>query len=172
MLPWINLVATGVFDKSLALEPAAPDLMRRAPRPPQEPLITREGLGRMLYWGFFMTAGTLAAFSWELQHGSGLTHARAEAFTVMAAFQCFSAFAYRFETQSIFCLPLNLWMLLSISIALGLQVMAVFWGPMQLLLGTEALKIEEFIAAIGVGATLLVSSEVLKALFRTRWAHE
>jgi Ca2+-transporting ATPase len=166
MLLWINLVATGVFDKALAVEPAEPGVMQRPPRPPQEPLITQGSLLRLLYWGLFMMVGTLATFNWELSHGASLTHARTEAFTVMAAFQCFNAFAYRSDTRLLFQLRPNRWLLMSILAALVLQVLAVYWPPMQSLLGTEAISLAEFAAAIGVGATLLLSSEVVKALFR------
>ncbi len=161
-LLWINLVAIGVFDKTLALEAREPDVMRRAPRPPNEPLITRDALIAMLLWGFFMALATLAAFTFALNHGAGVVPARTEAFTTLSALAWASAFVYRSPDRSLFALAPNPWMGLSLVVALALQLLAVYWAPFQLLLGTVALPPADFAGAVAVGAGMIVVSELVK----------
>ena len=162
MLLWINLVAIGVFDRTLALEPAEPGTMRRAPRPPDEPLISREALAMILVWGLFMAAGTLAAFTWELGRAGTEAHARTHAFTVLSAFTWASAFVYRSADRSLFRLPPNPWMFLSLALAVGLHLLAVYAPPFQALLGTVALPPAHVAGAIAVGVSLIAASELAK----------
>lgn len=166
MLLWINLVATGVFDKPLALEQGDPDLMNRPPRSPRDPLITRTAFMRVMLMGLAMAVGTLAVFAWELSIGTPLDHARTEAFTVNATFQAFSAFAFRSATRPLHQLPTNWWLVGGAVLAFCIQLLAVYWGPLQRLLGTVSLATWEFGVAVAVGMSLLATVEIYKIL---RW---
>ncbi|HJW26679.1 MAG TPA: HAD-IC family P-type ATPase [Rhodocyclaceae bacterium] len=166
MLLWINLVATGVFDKPLALEQGDPDLMNTPPRPPGTPLLPRAAFMRVMLMGLGMAAGTLAVFAWELSRGALLEHARTEAFTVNATFQAFSAFAFRSAHRPFYLLPPNRWLFGGAVLALFIQVLAVYWKPLQLLLGSVPIAPWEFGVAVLEGMSLLVAAEVYKGL---RW---
>lgn len=166
MLLWINLVATGVFDKPLALEQGDPDLMTRPPRSPGDPLITRAAFVRLMCMGLGMAAGTLAVFAWELSIGTPIEHARTEAFTVNATFQAFSAFAFRSAERPIYQLPPNHWLYAAALLAFVIQILAVYWEPLQLLLGTVPLAPWEFGIALVEGLSLLVAAELYKIV---RW---
>jgi magnesium-transporting ATPase (P-type) len=163
MLLWINLVATGVFDKPLALERGDPGLMARPPRSPAEALVGRAAFGRVLAMGGLMAVGTLAAFAWELGHGTPLAQAQTEAFTVNATFQAFSAFAYRSSDRPIWRLPPNPWLLGAAVLALGFHLLAVYAPPFQAFLGTVPLTAAEFALAVAEGAGLLALAEAYKA---------
>ncbi len=166
MLLWINLVATGVFDKPLALEQGDPDLMNRPPRAPDEPLISRAAFVRLMCMGLGMAVGTLAVFAWELSIGTPIEHARTEAFTVNATFQAFSAFAFRSAERPIYQLPTNRWLLGAALAALVIQMLAVYWEPLQLLLGTVPIAPWEFGMAVTEGLSLLLAAETYKVV---RW---
>ncbi|HEY0848094.1 MAG TPA: HAD-IC family P-type ATPase [Noviherbaspirillum sp.] len=166
MLLWINLVATGVFDKPLALEQGDPDLMNRPPRSPGDPLITRAAFMRLMCMGLGMAAGTLAVFAWELSNGTPIEHARTEAFTVNATFQAFSAFAFRSAERPLYQLPPNRWLYGAALLALCIQLLAVYWEPLQLLLGTVPLAPWEFGIALAEGLILLLAAEIYKVV---RW---
>ena len=57
---WLNMV-TDVFPAmALALEPSAPDVMKRPPRDPQEPLMTPRFVGLIAWQGLLLTGVTLA----------------------------------------------------------------------------------------------------------------
>ena len=164
MLLWINLVATGAFDKALALEKGDPDVMRRPPRSPNEPLITRHALAGLTFMGLWMAAGTLAIFAWELSAGTPLAHAQTEAFTVSATFQAFSAFCFRSADRPIYQLPPNWWLFGGALLGFGIQCLAVYLPPLQRLLGTVPLQPWEFALSIGAGLTLLILAEIYKVL--------
>lgn len=165
---WINLIATGVLDKTFAFEPPDPEQMRQPPLPPHSSLIPRSQLGLMIAYGLLMAIGTLAIFLIEFTPGAGLTHARTEAFTAMVAFQWFSAFAFRSRRQSTFRLPLNRWMLGGLLLGVVLQTLVVYWGPLQLFMGTQDLSLGEYALALAVGSSLLWVSELWKLLRRPK----
>jgi Ca2+-transporting ATPase len=162
MLLWINLVATGAFDKPLAMERGDAALMRRPPRRPGEPLLNRAGLVRVFAMGLAMAVGTLGIFALELAMGTPLAHARTEAFTINATFQAFSALAYRSEARPIWTLPPNPWMLGAAVVAFGIHLLAVYWPVCQAFLGTVPISLLEFGIAVAEGASLLVVAELIK----------
>ena len=116
--------------------------------------------------GLGMAAGTLAVFAWELSIGTPIEHARTEAFTVNATFQAFSAFAFRSAERPLYQLPPNRWLFGAAFLALFIQMLAVYWEPLQLLLGTVPLAPREFGIALAEGLTLLVATEIYKVV---RW---
>jgi Ca2+-transporting ATPase len=163
---WINLIATGVLDKTFAFEPPDPEQMRQPPLPPSTSLLPRSRFGVMIAYGLWMALGTLAIFLIEFSPDKGLVHARTEAFTAMVAFQWFSAFAFRSRRQSTFRLPLNRWMLGGLLLGVVLQTLVVYWPPLQLFMGTESISLSEYLTALAVGSSLLWLSEAWKRLRR------
>jgi hypothetical protein len=55
---------------ALAMEPGDPDVMRRPPRDPEEAILSRGFLISVLAYGLLITASTLAAFVWALDHAA------------------------------------------------------------------------------------------------------
>jgi Ca2+-transporting ATPase len=167
-LLWINLVADGVFDKTLALERAEPGLMRRPPRPPGAAILSAPALGRIALLGGWMALGTLASFRWELLQGASEVHARTTAFLTLAAFQWGSAFAYRSNRAPLWRLGANRWMLGALALALALQLLATYWPPLSRALGTEPISGAEFLGALGIAASLLVFDQLAKLVLGLR----
>ncbi|MNX02169.1 Calcium-transporting ATPase 1 [compost metagenome] len=163
---WINLIATGVLDKTFAFEPTDPEQMHQPPLPPSTPLVPRASLGPMIAYGLLMAVGTLAVFLIEFSPDKSLMHARTEAFTTMVAFQWFSAFAFRSRYQPTFWLPLNRWMLGGLVLGVVLQTLVVYWPPLQRIMGTTAISLGEYLMTLAVGSSLLWLSELWKLLRR------
>jgi Ca2+-transporting ATPase len=82
---WMNLVTNGLPALALGMEPPEPDLMRRRPRPPREPVITlRRGLA-ILAQGLLVTAVSAAGFAAVYQGDeASLPRARTMAFCVVS----------------------------------------------------------------------------------------
>jgi Ca2+-transporting ATPase len=70
-LLWINLVTDVLPALGLALEPPAPDVMRQAPRPTDDPILRSEDYWGLAAEGGVITASALAAAGYGLlRHGA------------------------------------------------------------------------------------------------------
>ncbi len=155
---WLNVITDGSFDKSLAMEPAESDLMRRAPRPAKAPLLSRDVVAPVLAVAPVMTLGTMLVFLNALDTGAPLEKAQTLAFSTLAFFQWFSAFSLRSLTTPMLRLPMNPWMFLSLSISVVLHLGVIYLPVLQAVFHTVPLSARE------LGATFLVASSLLLLL--------
>ncbi len=139
---WLNLI-TDIFPAfALALEPSAPDVMKRPPRDPQESLLTLRFVGLIAWQGLLLTGVTLLAFGvgmrWHGTEGEGLRQATTMAFMTLALAQVFHAFNARSQRRSAFTSRLftNGWLWAAVVICLILQVAAVYLPLLQQVLHT------------------------------------
>ena len=123
---------TDVFPAlALALEPSAPDMMKRPPRDPREGLVNRQFLGLVAWQGAMLAALTLIAFGLGLRwHGTepdGVRRATTMAFLTLALAQVFHAFNARSQRRSVFTSRLftNGWLWAAVLVCVLLQVAAV-----------------------------------------------
>jgi Ca2+-transporting ATPase len=127
---WLNLVTDGLPALALGLEPPEPDIMKRPPRPPQEPVITRQRGLVILAHGGLVAAATLTAF-WLTWQGSSdpavLERAQTKTFCVAAFAQLFFAIGCRSDRYTAFGIGLfrNPALLAAIAISALLQVAVV-----------------------------------------------
>jgi P-type Ca2+ transporter type 2C len=84
---WLNLVTDTFPALALAMEPGDADVMQRAPRDPQEAILSRAFLTSVFVYGALIAAVTLAAFAWALRYAPG--HATTVAFLTLALTQVF-----------------------------------------------------------------------------------
>ena len=139
---WLNLI-TDIFPAfALALEPSAPDVMKRAPRDPEESLLTLRFVGLIVWQGVLLTGVTLFAFGigmhWHGTDGEGLRQATTMAFMTLAVAQVFHAFNARSQRRSAFTSRLftNAWLWAAVGLCLLLQVVAVYLPLLQKVLHT------------------------------------
>lgn len=165
MILWINLVTDGVCTIPLGVEPRHSNVLKHPPRDPREPIITRTTLRRMALLTPLMTLGTLGLFILARQ-GNSLAYARTVAFTTLAAFQWFQTLNARSQDQSIFSIGLfsNRWVLVGLSAAITLQLVAVQTTLGAWLFGTEPLRIQDWIWIVLVSSSIWIADEILKLL--------
>jgi Ca2+-transporting ATPase len=169
---WLNMV-TDIFPAlSLALEPSAPDVMRRAPRKPDEPLITLR-FGWLIAWqGTLLAACTLMAFRfglhWYGAEAPGLQHAVTIAFMTLAFAQVLHAFNSRSRKRSAFTADVfsNRWLWAAVLACVFLQVAALYVPFLRDVLQTVPLTAADW-GLIGVSALAPVAVvETVKAVQR------
>lgn len=169
---WLNLI-TDIFPAmALALEPSAPDVMKRPPRDPQKPLMT-PAFGWLIVWQGLLLAGcTLAAFAvglhWYGTQGEGLQHAVTIAFMTLALAQVAHAFSARSQTRSAFSMRLftNGWLWGATLICVLLQLAAVYVPALRAVLRTVPLDAGDWgLVALGLLAPVVVI-ELVKAIQR------
>jgi Ca2+-transporting ATPase len=93
---WINLVSDGLPALALGMEPPEPDIMRRAPRPADQPVITRSHAGLISLHGILIAAAGIAAYLLvSKEPDSTLHHVRTATFCTVAFAQLFFSIACR-----------------------------------------------------------------------------
>lgn len=155
-LLWINLL-TDVFPAlALAMEPPEPDVLRRPPRDPQEPIIRRQDLGRYGVEAAALTAGSLAAYGYGLvRYGPG-PGAGTLAFMTLTLSSLLHALSCRSDTHGLFSrerLPENRWLTAAVAGTAALQAATVLLPPLRGLLGTT-LPMPADILVVGAATAL------------------
>ncbi len=160
---WLNMI-TDVFPAlALALEPSAPDMMKRPPRDPRESLVNRRFLGLIAWQGSMLGMLTLIAFGIGLQWygtGDGARRATTMAFSTLALSQVVHAFNARSQRRSIFTSRLftNSWLWAAVGACLLLQISAVTVPLLQRVLHTVTPNASDWavIAACSLAAIPIV----------------
>ncbi|MDP1708074.1 MAG: cation-transporting P-type ATPase [Gammaproteobacteria bacterium] len=166
---WVNMVTAVTLALALAFEPGEPGVMRRPPRRPSEPLITRLLAARIAYVSLLMIAVTFTVFEWELARGSSLEVARTAAVNMLVVGELVYLFNVRHFTATAFTRdiltanPVAFWMSV---LLIAFQLLFTYTPPMQQVFHTAALDTTSWliILALGLGKFLAVEAE--KAVLR------
>ncbi|MBA2662334.1 MAG: HAD-IC family P-type ATPase [Bradymonadaceae bacterium] len=167
---WINLVTKGLQDVALAFEPGEPGLLEVPPRDPDEGVLNRPVLVRMLTIGLYLAAVTLAVFWWALQSTGDLVLARSIAMTQMVLFQFFHVGNCRSLHRSIFTLSLtsNRFLFLSVLAALLAQIAILYVPALQFVFQTAPLALEHWVIITLISTTIIAVAELDKWWLRHR----
>jgi len=166
---WINLVTDGLPGLALSVEPAEKDVMQRPPHRPDESIFGR-GLGRDTLWiGALMGLVTLvtAWLDWRIAHPAWQTMA----FTVLTLGQMGNALALRSTKESLFQQGLrsNMFMVFAVGLTLVLQLLVVYWPPLQAIFNTVPLSSGQLALALAASAVVFLAVEVKKWMVRRGW---
>ena len=163
---WINLVTDTAVAIPLGLEPKIGDELKQPPRHPQVGLIFPGLLLRIGFLAILMSAGIFLIFNWA-QARVSLEEARTIAFCSMVAFEWFRAFNARSDEYTCFRLGVfrNRWLIISIWVAIFLQLAVVYVPFLQVAFTTVPLGIDKWGIAILAGGALFVIEETRKTLF-------
>ncbi|MFK7837436.1 MAG: cation-translocating P-type ATPase [Sulfitobacter sp.] len=161
---WMNLVTDGVTAVALGLEKAEPDQMQQAPRDKHTPILGTGGIATIILLGAYTGLSSLWIFFHLMDQGLEL--ARTTGFTAMVVFEKISVFAFRSLRLTGWRIGWfsNPFLLGALIVTLGAQVLAVYWTPLQTLLRTVPIGLDEWLL-IGIFALpILVIPEILKAV--------
>jgi magnesium-transporting ATPase (P-type) len=172
---WINLVATVSLALPLAFEAHEPGLMRRPPRDPHEPLLSRSLIARTIYVGALMAAVAIALFLLDVPSGAAagspeLARAQTLAVTSVAFFQIFYLLVCRTLTAPVRSIgwTSNPYVFAGIGVLLVLQVGFVHLPAMQALFRTADLTTSDWLLAAAGGAVVVPVVGAEKARRRRR----
>lgn len=171
---WINMVTSSTLGLALAFEPAEPGIMRRAPRPPRESLLSRFFVWRVLFVSVLMACAALGLFLWELQQGTALETARTMAVSAIVVAEMFYLLNSRFVLQPALSrvgLTGNAaiaWALLACGL---LQLGFVHLPPLQAVFASTALDLAQWGRVVLAGLAVFALAELEKAVVRRRWPH-
>jgi Ca2+-transporting ATPase len=174
---WVNIIMDGPPAMTLGVEPARPGIMTSPPRAPDAHILSLDRLWRLGLYGLTMAVGTLGAYAWGEQEGSGggsgHDYAVTLAFTTFVLFQFFNIFNARAEFGSAFNRQFfangKLWM--ALGGVVGLQVVAVHWGPAQAVFDTVDLSLNDWLLATAIASSTLLLEEARKLGWRVIHAY-
>ncbi|HEU4368350.1 MAG TPA: cation-transporting P-type ATPase [Methylomirabilota bacterium] len=158
---WVNLVTDILPAMALVRDPAEPDVMRRPPRDPRQPLVTWSLSARILAEGACLAAGVLSAYGWVLlQEGPG-PRAHAVAFVALVLVHPMQALHCRSAGTPWWRLPPNPLVWAALGVLVAVQWGAVSWPPLAGLLGSAPLAAGDWLL---VGAAVVWPVALLEAI--------
>ncbi|RPJ49594.1 MAG: cation-transporting P-type ATPase, partial [Chloroflexi bacterium] len=191
-LLWLNLLTDGAPALALAMEKGDPDVMKRPPRPKNEPIVNysmRLGIGIQtlaqtgatlsafllgLYWhlGSQIPAGTnpllyLLQYDWS---GVDVQTAETMAFLTLSLCELFRAYTVRSERVSIFELGVfsNRYMQYAVAASLFLLFMVTNVPFLQPIFNTHTLAPTEWLVVLGLALIPATAEELTKLYLRRR----
>jgi len=165
MLPtqllWINLVAAIALALPLAFEVLEPNVMRRPPRHPDEPLFNRFVSFRVVFVSILMTAGAILLFNREYSNALSNTISPTDALrksqtivvTFVIMFQIFYMLNCRSLKDTLLKIGIfsNKIVFIGIGAILALQALFIYNPFMQSVFGTTSLDLRDILLATGAG---------------------
>jgi Ca2+-transporting ATPase len=166
-LLWLNLVTDGAPALALGTEKGDPDIMRRKPRPPKEPIINRFMQVGILVQTLAITSATLLAFylgrSVYSQH---IEYAETMAFVTLSCSELLRAYTSRSEYYPVLKIGVfkNRYMNYAVLSSLVL-IMAVVYVPfLQPVFNTEPLGLAQWEIILPLLVIPSVAAEITKAV--------
>ncbi|HEU0188143.1 MAG TPA: cation-transporting P-type ATPase [Gallionellaceae bacterium] len=168
---WVNMVTAVTLSLALAFEPSEAGVMRRPPRDPAEPLLSRFLAWRVFFVSCLMVGGALGFFLWEQARGEGLAAARTMAVNALVMGEIFYLFNCRFllaPSHSLHGFTASRPVLISIAAVAALQALFTYAPLFQQLFGTAAIDAVAWWRILLFGVALFVAVEIEKAWLRRR----
>jgi len=167
MLPvqilWINMTTAVLLGLMLAFEPKEAGIMTHPPRDPSKPILSRALIRRVAIVGVMLCAGAFGLFEWALKTGQSEATARTLAVNVFVFGELFYLFNCRSLRRSTFSLGLtgNPWVFLGCGLMTLLQLLFVYFPPMQKVFHTAPIGLKEWglVLAFGILVFLVIEAE-------------
>jgi Ca2+-transporting ATPase len=169
-------VAAVALALPLAFEAKEADVMRRPPRDPKAPVLSRFVIWRTVVAALLMTAGAVGLFEWELgqsaelgdAHGVALAESQTMAVTTVIMFQIFYLLNSRSLRDSVLRIGLgsNPAVYVGIATVLLVQAAFIYLPPLQAVFGSAPLEWNDLLIAALVGALITPVVAVEKWLLR------
>ena len=168
---WVNMVSSVALAMVLAFEPTEPDIMRRPPRPPREPILTPFVLWRIGLVSTLFAAGIFGTYQWALGAGYPQAMAQTLAVNTLVAMEIFYLFSVRYLKA-----PSFTWVgvrgtprvLAAVGAACALQAGFTYLPIMQTWFGSAPLPLPWLGISAAIGVAVLGVLELEKALLRAR----
>lgn len=167
---WINLVTDGLPGIALTAEAAEKNIMRQAPRPPEEQLFAGGMPARILIAAISMTILVLFAQNHAATLGYDIISQQSLVFTLLCFLQLLNALSVRFDAQSLFNKKIfsNFRMWLAIISTVALQIAIIGLPQLQSVFKTTALDAALFELITYCMGIYLAVLEMSKIYYRQR----
>lgn len=165
---WMNLVTDGMTAVAIGLEPAERNTMRRPPRRPDEPVLTKSAIAMIAALGTYVGLASLWLFHYYLDAAdpSSIAVAQTVAFTGIILVEKVNVLNFRSLSEPIWTIGFwsNPWVLIAIASTISLQVAAVYIPALQAVLHTVPLRLVDWGLIVVVALPIFVLVESMKAI--------
>ncbi len=164
---YVNLATDGLPALALAVDPHAPDLMRRRPIQPGAGVFSRPLVVLMLLGGFWSALVNVSLFAWALASGFPLAEAMTMTFVSLVLIQFFKAYSFRSERRSVFKGTFeNRWLNRAVAWELLLLGFVVYLPFLRAPFGTFPLPLVDWLILLGAAVSILPVLEAAKWVVR------
>ncbi|AXS81315.1 HAD-IC family P-type ATPase [Dechloromonas sp. HYN0024] len=167
---WINMTTAVLLGLPLAFEPIERNIMLRAPRRLDMPVLDGHLIRRIILVSVLLLSGAFGLFLYELGQGHTLAQARTVAVNVFVMVQMTYLFNCRSLTRGFWGQGLfsNRWLWAGLSAMLGLQLLLTYWPPLNAAFQTTPIGWQEWlnISLFALLSSLIIALE--KFLTRDR----
>ena len=165
------MVTTVALDLALAFEPAEPGVMRRPPRAPDEPLLTRHLLWLVVLVSLLILAAAFGGFLWYRAGGAEVALARTVAVNTVVFCEVFYLFSCRSLSE-----PALTWkgllgsriILAAVAAVVLFQLLFTYAPPLQGLFDSRPLAATDWLYVLVSSALLLPIVDACEAMIRRR----
>ncbi len=167
---WINLISDGFPDLALTVDPKSPGLMRRPPRPSNEPLVNtwmKEIIGIVSLVGGLVALGLFIYF---YKTTNNLLLARSIAFATLGINSLVYVFSVRTLKQPFWeeGLFVNKWLNLAVLAGFVFQIAPFLIKPAQVFLRITPLTVPQWLIILSTSILMFIIIEVTKIFFRKK----
>ncbi len=167
----VNLVTDGLPAMALGVDPPAPGLMDRPPRPPQESIFAR-GLGTKIgFRGILIGVSTLVVFAWAMGPlAMSLREARTLALATLVMSQLFHVFDARSEDRNFLEIGLmsNPWAVLAVLSSIAMLVSVIYIPSLAALFKTSPLTGQDWLVVIFASGFVQLGAALRSLVTRPR----
>ena len=167
---WLNIVNDGFPNFALAFEKGDENIMKAKPIAANEPILNAKMKAIIFGLGLVRDTAIFILFIWLYNEGREIDVVRTTIFAILGVKSLFSLFSLRnLETPLWRMNPFsNKYILMAISLSLGLIVSVIYWRPLGNLLSTVPLPLESWYFILGIGIANIAALEAIKSIFNRR----
>ena len=165
---WINMTTAVFLGLTMAFEPKEPDIMRRSPRPPDHPLLTRTLVRQIGLVSVLLVVAAFLTYHWEIAGGGSVAQARTTAVNVFVCVQIAYLFSCRSLDRTLFTARpgRNPMLALGIGLTVGLQLSITYLPVMNTLFHTAPIGLGAWSRAIAAAVVAFLLVEADKVAWR------
>ena len=166
---WINMVTAVALGLVFAFEPPEPDVMRRPPRRPDEPILSGFLIWRVLLVSALFVLGVFSMFAAALERGASLEEARTIAVNTIVVMEIFYLFNVRFLSMPSLTLRAIAGtpaVLIGVGAVTAAQLLFTYLPFANAVFASRPLSLSDGALIIAVGFGLFLALEAEKLLLR------
>ena len=166
---WINMVTVVCMGLVLAFEPPEPDIMRRPPRPANDPLLSGFLLWRIIFVSVLFAIGAFSMFTWTQMHGASNEQARTIVVNAIVVMEIFYLFSVRYSRKTSLTWRSAIGtpaVLIGVGAVCTLQLGFTYLPFMQSIFQTRPVALVDALVILGAGMTLFIIVEIEKRVRR------